>query len=119
MNPRLFALLAIGFIGCSSLEVEKAFEGKFTPIQNNKTINNYCQSCHIHKDFDPGNHVAEVRKKYRRKIYRNAKECRVCHFVETRWNRTEMKRKTRYPNEVDRGLFRKFEQRELKKTSKK
>lgn len=109
------AVLVLGFAGCAAQQVEQAFAGKLTPIKSNKTINEYCQSCHIHKDFDPGLHVFEVRKSYRRSVYRKATECRICHFVEKTWARTELKRKTRYPYDVDRGIFREFEQNELKK----
>lgn len=109
------AVLLLGFSGCAVPLVEKAFAGKLTPRKNNKIINEYCQSCHIHKDFDPGLHVFEVRKSYRRSVYKKATECRVCHFVETSWARSSLQRKTRYPYDVDRGIFREFEQNELKK----
>ena len=103
---------------CSTVQLEKAFKGKYSPVKNNKTINSYCQSCHIHRNFNPGEHILEVRTTYRRSLYRSAKECRICHYVEKIWIQNEMLRKTRHPYSIDRGLFRKFERDELKKIKK-
>ena len=114
----LLTLLLPAITGCSSVELEEAFKGQFSPVNNNKTINSYCQSCHIHKDFNSGEHVFEIRKIYKRSLYRSATECRICHYIEKMWVRNEVLRKTRYPHSIDRGLFRKFERNELERIKK-
>ena len=103
------------FTGCYSFEVEDAFKGKFSSIKNNKVINDYCQSCHIHREFDTQKHILAKRKLYKRKLYRKASSCRICHFVEPVWAREELIRKTRYPRAVKLGKYREFEQKERKK----
>ena len=114
----LFLFFLAVLVACSTLELEKAFDGQFSPIKNNKTIKNYCWTCHIHKKFNPGEHVLAVRKTYKRSLYREAKECRICHYLEKKWARREVLRKTRYPYGANRGLFREFEQEEMKKVKK-
>ncbi len=119
---RAFVLLClVGFSvlwGCYNLKVEDAFNGKFSQVEGNKVINDYCQSCHIHRDFDPGKHVLMMRPKYRRSLYRKASDCRVCHYVKPVWGREELARKTRYPKEVELGKYRKFEKIERKRTKR-
>ena len=106
------------FVGCYSFDVEDAFRGEFSSVKNNKIINDYCQGCHIHRDFDPGQHILAKRKLYRRELYRRASNCRVCHYVKPVWAREELIRKTRYPREVRRGKYRDFEKTEIKKAKK-
>lgn len=114
----LFGVSLFIVSGCYTLDVVKAFDGKFDAIQNNKVINEYCQSCHIHKDFDPGAHVADVRKQYKSKFFQSADECRACHYVEKEFSRNELLRKTRWPAEVARGKYRDFERDYMKDRKK-
>lgn len=100
-------LLVLGFLalilgGCYTLEVVKAFDGKFPPEQNNKLIIEYCQGCHIHKDFVPATHLDTVKTKYTQKKYQDATECRTCHYVETQFMRNELIRKTKRPKDISR-----------------
>jgi hypothetical protein len=101
------------FSGCTSIEVEKAFEGDLRPGKANKIIGQYCQSCHIHKDFDPPLHVSKVKALYNRQAFRRARECRSCHYIEKNWMTNQHERKTRMPEDANRGKFRKFEKEEL------
>lgn len=110
----LLLVLLIVFGGCAPLDVEKAFDNQFTPIQNNKVVSEYCQSCHLHKNFDSGKHMDKVRGNYKREFYRNADECRACHFIEKDWMNNQLIRKTRYPKDADRGMYKNFEQKERK-----
>lgn len=103
------ALLLLASWGCYTLDVERAFDGKFKNKENNRIINEYCQSCHIHRDFDPRDHVESMQKLYRRVIFRTTKECRVCHYIEKIMARNEFIRRTRRPREVRRGKHRAFE----------
>ena len=112
----------IGFVilsGCSHIEVEKAFKGDLPPGKANKVIGSYCQSCHIHKAFDPLRHVTNVRSLYKRRVFRKARECRTCHYIEKNWMHNQHKRKTRMPNDANRGKFTKFEKKEIDRLRKK
>ena len=110
-----FAILS----GCSPMELEKAFKGDLPPGKANKIIGTYCQSCHIHKGFDPLLHVASVRSLYKRRVFRKARECRSCHYIEKNWMHNQHKRKTRMPDDANRGKFKKFEKKEIVRLRKK
>lgn len=110
----LLALLT----GCSSVEVEQAFKGEFGAGKANRIIGEYCQSCHTHKDFDPPLHVSNVRSLYKRPVFRKARECRFCHYIEKDWMHNQLERKTRIPDDADRGKFKKFEKKEMSRRSK-
>ena len=66
----LMTLLLVSFSGCTNVDIEKAFNGDLRPGQANKVIGEYCQSCHIHKDFDPPLHVSKVRNLYNRPAFK-------------------------------------------------
>lgn len=85
-------------VACANVELEQAFEGEFPTEKNNNVIIGYCQSCHIHKDFDSEEHVARVRENYNRTYFRKASECRTCHYLEKDWVHNNFKRKTRMPS---------------------
>ena len=106
----LITVLALGMIlsGCYTRQIEEAFDGDFTAEKNNRMINEYCQSCHIHKDFISEQHVAEQRPKYKMKIFRRATECRTCHYIEKKITENDFSRKTRTPYQVNRGKYRGF-----------
>lgn len=77
----LFALMA----ACARDPLKAALAGRFLPTENNRIINNYCQSCHVHRDFVPDRHVLDVIERYQVREFREARECRVCHQVNFRW----------------------------------
>ena len=110
-----FAILS----GCAPMEVESAFRGELPPGKANKVIGTYCQGCHIHKTFDPLSHVANVRSLYKRRVFRKARECRTCHYIEKNWMHNQHKRKTRMPDDANRGKFKKFEKKEIVRLRKK
>ncbi len=110
----LFAILT----GCANVEVEQAFKGELRPGKANKVIGDYCQSCHIHKDFDPPLHVSDVRSLYKRTVFRKARECRSCHYIEKGWMHNQHERKTRMPSDANRGKFKKFEKKEMSRLRK-
>ena len=114
----LAVLFFVSLSGCSTIEVEKAFEGDLRPGQANRVIGEYCQSCHIHKDFDPPLHVSKVRSLYNRPVFKRARECRSCHYIEKNWMHNQHERKTRMPDDANRGKFRKFEKKEMSRRSK-
>ena len=118
----VWALSGIGFAilsGCAPMELEKAFKGDLPPGKANKIIGTYCQSCHIHKGFDPLLHVASVRSLYKRRVFRKSRECRSCHYLEKNWMHNQHKRKTRMPGDANRGKFKKFEKKEIDRLRKK
>lgn len=110
----LFVILS----GCSHVEVEQAFKGELRPGKANKIIGDYCQSCHIHKDFDPPLHVSNVRSLYKGTVFRKARECRSCHYIEKDWMHNQHERKTRMPEDANRGKFKKFEEKEMSRLRK-
>jgi len=116
-----WVISGIGFAvlsGCAPVELDKAFRGDLSPGKANKVIGNYCQSCHIHKNFDPLLHVASVRKLYKRRVFRKSRECRSCHYVEKNWMHNQHERKTRMPGDANRGKFKKFEKKEIARLRK-
>ena len=100
--------------GCSALEINRAFEGDFNSQKNNKVIGEYCTSCHIHKELDSEHHLDKVRLDYKRRLFRITTECRACHYLEKKWVHNRVLRKTRRPQEVNRGDFKEFEKKDLK-----
>ena len=114
----LVAIILILGTGCSDLELGRAFKGEFNSQKNNKVIGEYCTSCHIHKEFDSAEHVAEVRLEYKRKLFRTTAECRICHYLEQQWVHNEVLRKTRRPQEANRGHFIEFEKENIKNRKK-
>ena len=106
----LITVFALGLIfsGCYTKRIEEAFDGDFTTEKNNRMINEYCQSCHIHKDFVPAPHIAKMSRKYKMKIFRRATECRTCHYLEKKFTESDFSRKTRTPSQVNRGKYRGF-----------
>jgi nitrate/TMAO reductase-like tetraheme cytochrome c subunit len=117
---RVFSVFLLAMlVGCTHLEVEQAFKGELRPGKANKVIGEYCQSCHIHHDFDPPLHVSSVRGLYKKPVFRKARECRSCHYIEKRWMYNQHKRKTRMPEDANRGKFIKFEKKEISRLRKK
>jgi hypothetical protein len=108
----LMTLFLVFLSGCTIVDVEKAFNGDLPPGQANKIISEYCQSCHIHKDFDPPLHVSKVRNLYNSPAFKRARECRSCHYIKKHWMHNQHERKTRMPEDVNRGKFNKFEKKE-------
>ncbi|CAI2717644.1 protein of unknown function [Nitrospina watsonii] len=95
--------------GCYTLKIERAFEGEFQSFENNRVINEYCISCHLHRDFSSTTHVEEVSLNYNRKVFRYATECRVCHYLEKHWYLNDFLRKTRRPENANEGEYKLFE----------
>ena len=109
-----FIFFVLVLCSCSSLEIEKAFNGEFSRSKNNRVINDYCLNCHVHRNFQAKEHILKKRKSYKKKIYRKASDCRICHYVEKIWERSDLRRKTPYPSLVGKGFFLDFERKEKK-----
>ena len=114
----LTLLLVVLFSGCTNVELEKAFNGELRPGKANEVIGEYCQSCHIHKNFDPPLHVSTVRNLYNRPAFKRARECRSCHYIEKNWMNNQHERKTRMPHDANRGKFKKFEKQQMRRLRK-
>lgn len=114
----LMGLLIILLSGCAERRIEDAFDGNFKPSKNNFIINEYCKSCHIHKNFDPADHVRSVRADYKRPYFRRARQCRACHYIEKNWVTNNYHRKTRNPRQANRGSYKDFEHTEIKQMKK-
>ncbi len=102
-------LLLLSGAGCTDKLVENAFHGDYSADKNNKIINEYCKSCHIHKNFEAEEHIVSVRDAYRRPFFKRTRQCRSCHYIEKDWVRNRYDRKTRYPEKANRGAYRRFE----------
>ena len=107
----LVVLLLLFFSGCTIRDVEKAFKGDLRPGKANKVIGEYCQSCHIHKDFDPPLHVSQVRNLYHHPVFKNARECRACHYIEKNWMHNQHERKTLMPEDENRKKLKKSDKK--------
>ena len=107
-------VLLVVSVGCYTKKIEMAFDGDFVAADSNKIINDYCRSCHIHKDFDSSGHVEEKSMLYKRKVFRYATECRTCHYLEKQFSLNDFTRKTRRPAEANQGKFKEFELDTLK-----
>jgi hypothetical protein len=75
----LAALIACLMTACASSQVEKAFGGGLLKADTQKAITEYCQSCHIHRNFDGEKHLAAVGSKYNSEPYKTADGCQTCH----------------------------------------
>ena len=107
----LVVLLLLVFSGCTSRDVEKAFKGDLRPGKANKVIGEYCQSCHIHKDFDPPLHVSKVRNLYHHPVFKKARERRACHYIEKNWMHNQHERKTLMPEDENRKKLKKSDKK--------
>ena len=114
----LLLLWVVG-AGCYTKNIEEAFNGEFSAKENNRVISEYCQSCHLHRDFTPEPHVADKVLAYKRKVFRLAEECRICHYLEKQFTLNDFTRKTRRPKDANSGKFRKFEIETLKSQKRK
>ncbi len=110
----ILLLLWVVGAGCYTKNIEEAFNGEFSARENNRVISEYCQSCHLHRDFIPETHLADQVLAYQRKVFRLAEECRICHYLEKQFMLNDFTRKTRRPKDANRGKFRKFERETLK-----
>lgn len=94
----------LSLTACRPDTLKQALRGKLPPMESNEVITEYCQSCHIHRAFDPDQHIPRVGNLYDRQPYATAVECRVCHMVrENTWG--VKRRKTLWPSQVaqDKG----------------
>jgi len=108
-------ILLLVLVSCSKTRLEQAFQGKFEFTENNRIINDYCQSCHAHKNFLPDQHVSLTVRLYDKPPYTQARECRVCHSLEGDPAQKNEQRRTRWPQWVAAGKFRSFEAQELRR----
>ncbi len=89
--------VALLCVSCASRVVDDAFDGKFDYVEETKTIVEYCQSCHIHRKFESGEHVSMVVPKYTREPYLSADRCNTCHTIKRDfWG--DITRSTQFPD---------------------
>ena len=97
-----YMLLLASLASCQKPPLDKALRGNFSAAENNEIITEYCQSCHIHRTFDPIPHTSRVQALYDREPYTVTTECRVCHLVrKDTWGMRL--RKTLWPAQVAQG----------------
>ena len=81
----LLAVFSVSVIlaACSSAPpLDRAFAGNMAKAEETKTIVGYCQSCHVHRDFDSADHLVKVPVLYDKKPYNVADRCTTCHWIE-------------------------------------
>lgn len=93
----LCALLSL--TACQPRPLDEALRGRLALAEGNRVITEYCQSCHIHRAFDPLRHTERVQTLYDRPPYTDTVECQVCH-VARRDTRGSRHRRTLWPAEV-------------------
>jgi len=82
--------------GCVTTEVDKAFNGQFELYKETSVIVDYCQSCHVHRKFNPSDHMAQAQSLYKTAPFTTAADCRTCHSIQRNiWN--QIVRATHYP----------------------
>ena len=83
----ILALIFVFLQSCASNPVDNAFAGKMDTFDEIKTIAEYCQSCHVHRNFSPSGHLKVSPSKYETEPYASAENCRTCHSIERDfWN---------------------------------
>lgn len=88
--------LAAFMAACASHPVEAAFEGGLDAAQARKVTIEYCQSCHVHREFDAASHLAAIPLEYEAEPYRSAQDCKTCHDAgRDMWG--DLYRVTRFP----------------------
>lgn len=100
----LFVLLTtvLSLPACRPKPLEHALAGRIEPVQGNRVITEYCQSCHIHRTFDSTTHVSQAQVLYDREPFSTTGQCRTCHLVsKNTWG--VHKRKTIWPAEAGTG----------------
>ena len=102
MRQRWYLLLSIPLLllaSCIPDPLDLALDGMLAEEESNTVITNYCQSCHIHRTFEPAAHGPRVQALYDREPYTSAMQCRTCHLVaENTWGMRS--RKTVFPADV-------------------
>ncbi len=93
----LCALLSL--TACHPKPLDDALRGNLAADEGNRVITEYCQSCHIHRDFDPQRHVERAQSLYDRPPYVSTHECQLCHVArKDTWGSRH--RRTLWPAEV-------------------
>lgn len=83
-------------VACATLPVENAFDGKFGFKKETRTITEYCQSCHNHRNFDSIKHLSEITGQYSNEPFVSATTCKTCHDIsKNMWG--DLSRVTFYP----------------------
>jgi hypothetical protein len=105
-------LLTVFFLsGCQKDPLKEAFKGTYSIGENNKIINEYCQSCHVHSTFVPDAHIDEMNLAYSSRLFRTTNQCRTCHFTEETFLGDTLRRHRR-PQAVSKGAYKDFIQEE-------
>ena len=104
MHYRWLASMVIALLGltaCIPNPLDDALDGTLPPQESNTMITEYCQTCHIHRAFDPSSHTSRMQALYDRPPYTVTTECRMCHVApRDTWGTRH--RKTVWPQEVAR-----------------
>ncbi|MDH5477007.1 MAG: hypothetical protein OEY50_01620 [Nitrospinota bacterium] len=67
--------------GCATTEVDKAFRGDMDSFKEAMVIVDYCQSCHVHRTFNPSTHLVQKPAQYEKPPFSDASDCKTCHEI--------------------------------------
>ena len=102
MRHRWYLLLTVPLIlltSCVPEPLDLALKGKLSEDESNTVVTDYCQTCHIHRTFEPVDHAPRMQALYDGEPYNAALQCRTCHLVsENTWGMKS--RKTIFPADV-------------------
>ena len=116
MQPCWSVCLVVALLSltaCKPDPLARALRGEPSPAESNLVIAGYCQSCHIHRTLNPGEHLRQIRPLYDRQPYIATVQCRACHLVsEDTWGAKH--RKTIFPSDAAQNRYTAHERRFLK-----
>lgn len=89
----ILCLFGVAFLtSCAGSKLERAFTPKMESRESNKTISEYCITCHTHKNLEPSAHIKQARVR-NNTARAGAAECRACHTYTKTWL-LDVRRKT-------------------------
>ena len=95
--PCLLLMVGLSLSACVSSPVDDAFDGDMGYVKETRTIVDYCQTCHVHRNLDPIRHLSEATLLYTTEPYSSADDCKTCHSIKRDfWN--DLIRSTRFPD---------------------
>lgn len=98
IRESIYILVVLGILsGCASTEVDKAFRGDMESFKETTVIVGYCQSCHVHRKFNPSTHLIQKPPLYKEPPFTEASDCKTCHSIKRNiWN--DIVQVTIFPN---------------------
>lgn len=95
-SASLLAVFALISVSCATSQVDRAFDGEMETPEEIRVVTGYCQGCHVHRDFNPGEHIPKAAAMYEKEPYASAADCKTCHSIRRNfWN--DIVKRTEFP----------------------